>query len=404
MSTRGVSIDTLPVTGSGLGGSGSSGGGGILTHAIVVGNSVEGDTASEVDFLDVGDGVQLQAALAAAAVTAPGTQALDVYVRPGVYDLNAGAATAPLTIPAGVVVRGAGSELTRIGTKDNGDNQSAFLLPSPDSILMDVGIDVAEPTTGTATGDNYVVQIRGTGSRCIRVEININAGTWSLASAMATALRNAFAAGDLGVGAVAKNVKIIDCVVNAPSLISLGLAPGNEFNCLGVFGAPSANEMAVTMENCVCTGGDRGVYAERTVQILTNVFTFWNETGIVLASVTPPFTDPSNSIVHGNQIRGGLAFAGTERGILLGTSVEQCSVINNHIEVVGAVPSNQRAVSLEGADKNVIHGNRGPSSGTWANAVRCDASAGDNVVTSNNFGRGPTYVDLGVGNDFSHNI
>ena len=55
-----MSVSTLPswvttLPGGGGGGGGGGSGGGILTHAIVVGNSVEGDTASEVDFLDVGE-------------------------------------------------------------------------------------------------------------------------------------------------------------------------------------------------------------------------------------------------------------------------------------------------------------------------------------------------------------
>jgi hypothetical protein len=56
---------------------------------LIVGNSVAGDTLEVCNYLDVGDGVQLQAAL-----TAAGALGLDVWVRPGTYTIST-----VLTIP-----------------------------------------------------------------------------------------------------------------------------------------------------------------------------------------------------------------------------------------------------------------------------------------------------------------
>lgn len=70
---------------------------------------------------DAGDGAGIAAALAAAAVV-PG----DVWIRPGVYDLGAGAVTGPLSVPANVRVYGSG--YTTVVRARNSGNQGVFAL------------------------------------------------------------------------------------------------------------------------------------------------------------------------------------------------------------------------------------------------------------------------------------
>lgn len=81
----------------------------IRTARIIVGNALAGDTVANVDFLDSGNGAGVAAALAAAAAALTPT---DLYIKSGVYDFTlAGAPALPLTIPTGLLFRGAGSSV-----------------------------------------------------------------------------------------------------------------------------------------------------------------------------------------------------------------------------------------------------------------------------------------------------
>jgi hypothetical protein len=101
---------------------------------FIVGNSVAGDTLAVCNYLDVGDGVQLQAALTAAGALSP---VGDVWIRPGNYTL----ATAALNVPASVQVRGSGRG-TIINT--TATQRKAFTLNSV-AALEDVNIAVRVP-------------------------------------------------------------------------------------------------------------------------------------------------------------------------------------------------------------------------------------------------------------------
>ncbi len=65
---------------------------------IIVGNALMGDTLAVCDYLDAGDGVQLQAALNAVTV---GTPRQDVYLRPGTITTSV-----PITVPTQTALRG----------------------------------------------------------------------------------------------------------------------------------------------------------------------------------------------------------------------------------------------------------------------------------------------------------
>lgn len=116
------------------------------TAKIVVGNSVAGDTVRDCDYLDSGNGTQLNAAIVGA------SSGQDVYIRPGTYDVN-GLSGDRLLVPSGVAVRGSGYG-TVIRTRGSGD-QGAFALPS-NSSLSNLRISVRLPT-GAGTGDTAVV-------------------------------------------------------------------------------------------------------------------------------------------------------------------------------------------------------------------------------------------------------
>lgn len=66
---------------------------------IIVGNALQGDTLAVCDYLDAGDGVQLQAALTAAGISSPNRY--DVYLRPGTITTSV-----PITVPTQTALRG----------------------------------------------------------------------------------------------------------------------------------------------------------------------------------------------------------------------------------------------------------------------------------------------------------
>jgi hypothetical protein len=94
-------------------------------------------------FPDPGDGTGIAAALAAAA-NVPG----DVWMRPGLYDLDAGAVVAPLVVPTGVIVRGSGRDTTIIRARTSGD-QGVFIV-SEGGGLLDMTVDVPVASGATA--------------------------------------------------------------------------------------------------------------------------------------------------------------------------------------------------------------------------------------------------------------
>jgi hypothetical protein len=123
---------------------------------FVVGNALAGDTLAVCDYLDAGDGVQLQAALTAAGLLA---QDADVWVRPGPYTL-----ATPITIPSLVTMRCSGW-----GTIFNvtATQRQAFLVQASAS-MEDVSIAVPVPAVG-ATGTTVVELATNTWVKRLRI-------------------------------------------------------------------------------------------------------------------------------------------------------------------------------------------------------------------------------------------
>lgn len=362
-------------------------GGGGTDHreaGIVVGNALAGDTINECDYLDVGDGAQL-----AAAITAAGLVPCDVWIRPGTYDFSLGSQSV-ITIPSDVHVRGSGRRTTVIVTRTSGD-QCAFILYQ-DASLEDVGIEVGLPT-GACSGGTDVVSLEGFRSAVYRVNIDFP-GSWTGVEAALTVLRNCFAFGE---GMLATyDAQAVDCWVglhgDGPWLTDLGLAPGNELVGFAVRTGTGFPKVAATLTRCICNGCDMSVRVQKPARVMESVFKNFMSTGIYLQG------DADGSEVADNIIDlDGTIWLGTERGIIL-SSVSEVGVVDNWIGNGGA--AGHMAVEVLSSSWNTIRGNRGPTGMTTA--VGLDAASTDNEVIGNVF-NGALYTDLGVGNDVAHN-
>lgn len=355
------------------------------TAFYIVGNAANGDSATVCHYLDTGDGVQLQAAL-----TAAGT-GKDVYIRPGTYNLGAGAATSPLLIPADVRVRGAGRRHTVIRTKAVGD-QGAFVL-GENALLEDVGIEVAL-STGAGSGSTSVVAIRGDGASCHRVDVDF-IGTWTLIEATFTALRSVFEIGTLLIAQA--NTQLVDCRVGAdsqvPSWIDIGLAPGNELVLFSVLVGVSTPRVSAVLERCYGNGGDRSFVSYKPIRLVNSTFLNFYDRGAFLNGA-----DTFGSEIADSHFEWEPTGVATLRAIVLDAAAN-VSVVDNYM--VSDIPTpGQVGIELLTALNCTIRGNRGPSIPV---AVSLDALSMSNVVIGNNF-TGSIYTDLGVGNDVAHNM
>lgn len=356
------------------------------TAKIIVGNGPNGDTIADCDFLDTGDGVGVQTALAAA-----GTGA-DVYMRPGAYNLGVGAAVAPLIVPPSVRLRGAGRLHSKVTTKNAGD-QGAFLLGA-DSILEDVGIDVGLPI-GACLGSPFVIRLNGARALCDRVAVDF-LGVWTGVEAALTVLRACFEVG------IAGSSSPTDCLLDdcwagqhtgVPSMITLGLAPGNEMACFAVRTSGTPAWFSAQLLKAQSNGGDWSAIIETKSKIMLSMFYDAVRMGVIVSG-----TGTVGSTIGDNHILSNFGGVGDERGILL-DSTTLCGIESNFIGVDTPVVG-QEAIELLGSDYNAIKGNRGL--GGLIGAVALDATSDDNEVIGNLFS-GSAYTDAGARNDVVHN-
>lgn len=367
--------DILDDARSGLG----TGGGGKQTAKIIVGNSPAGDTLADCDFLDLGDGVQLVLALAAAGPDD------DVYIRPGTYDLGAGAAVAPIAIPTGVSVRGAGWTQTRIVTKSAAD-MGAFVLADFAS-LRDVSITVPV-TTGAGSGSTSVVLLDNQVASVERVIVDWTPGYGGPEAANLNILAS------FGLSAAALGASVRACqVTGAPSLRDLGVVA----DLCGWKSEPSGSPFSLPeriIDGCVFQGGDIGVLAQAptratkcaTVQCYSAHFSF---------STAGAGGSSANSC-SGTFI----SFTPTDGVFLVDSAVRtiisQCAATNVSGSGVGV------GYSFVGAENGVITGNVAYG---MATGIDLDATSDNNIVLTNNLPTCTTAVaDAGAGNEVAHNI
>ena len=357
------------------------------TAYYVVGNALNGDTAVVCDYLDVGDGVQLQAALAAAGV------GRDVYVRPGVYDLGLGAAVAPLVVPNYVRVRGAGREHTKILTKSSGD-QGAFQLGTH-SVVEDIGAQVAIPI-GPCSGSTAVFQLMSDYASCHRTSVDF-LGPWTPVEAGFTALRACYQAA-LPFFIPVNDCQFVDCTAGlsgpVPALLDLGLTPGNEMVVFVTNAGSGPALVSALIKRARAWGGDWGGVAYTPVRVLDSTFTDMLMLGFMISGTDADGSEIGDS--HFSSTFGGIA---TARGIVL-SAARSVSVVDNYIHNDAPV-SGQEAIELLASDYNTVRGNRGP--GGLMGAARIDATSDYNVMMGHNF-RGAAYLDLGAGNEVAHNL
>jgi len=144
----------------------------IRAPAIIVGNAPAGDTTDICDYLDIGDGTQLAAAIAAAGA---GATPLDVWIRPGTYDFDQPTSPiAAIIIPIGVTVRGAGRGSVTLNGRTDYDLCLFHLANNAE--LWDVYIEQQPPNPVAGISSSYpgvVDQLDSTGTACRRVEINM---------------------------------------------------------------------------------------------------------------------------------------------------------------------------------------------------------------------------------------
>lgn len=359
---------------------------------IVVGNTGAGDVISQVDFLDSGNGAQLAAALAAA----DGDN--DVYIRPGTYDLSAaGAPAAPLAIPTGVRVRGAGREHVTIVSPAAGE-QVTINMPNARAVLSDLTVRLASGD-GTGVGTEGVITVDGANCVLEHVQVEVDpaivVGDVSLRSAF-------FIDGDnyrliqCDAGSQAENIPSWDAVPSAFHGFTLDVSvdvDGFSDGCR-VYGADNGFNITTsghTLWGCSsdaaddvgflilgtlvglhhCRATTTGIPVSLTAGADTNIVAHCHldppgtGTGILL-------TTSDENTIHGNFIAGALT------GIDLVDS-DGNNISENQIELAAA----GTGIDLDATSDDNRIGDNEIHSGT--NGISITAGAADNRVYTNSY-------------------
>jgi hypothetical protein len=365
--------------------------------SIIVGNGPAGDTLNDCDYVDPGDCSGIVSALAAAAVLgAP----LDVYIRAGDYDADAGSVSLPLLVRNGVTVRGAGIGNTVIKgpSKDNGGgfSQNIFSLDTS-SDLRDLSISLPPPDTDAAT-DLYVVSFDGGQAIAQNVQV-ILSGTWDATAIGFTGLQGCF--GQSLLSGFPGASKVLDCLCGSlssplPSFIDQG-------------GVPIVNGLAAVVGGPLSGGPDYGgIIVERLIS-------WGGDHGIVLNGELAQVHDcvVKNPYLYGCWVLGNnnhvdsskfiqLAMQGTERGILVEGANHQ--ITNNNLYNYSPSGLGTAIELISNTQGNIVKGNRAGDLGQWALGISLASGSDNNTVIANNMSTAVTgYSDLGANNDLAHN-
>lgn len=347
------------------------------TPFYVVGNAPNGDSAIVCDFLDVGNGVQLQAALAAAGA------GKDVYVRPGTYDYALGAVAARLSVPSGVKLRGAGRGHTIIKTNTSGD-QGAFDLASG-AELEDVTIHVGFPVGAGGGLSQGVVELNGSFAEVRRVRVEW-LGVYTPVEAALLQLIASFL-----IGVAADHTKIIDCQVGVdspmPQLLALG---GSE--SYGIVSLASPSSVGCDVVRFYCEGADIGVSGQTFMRV--NECELYEQ---YLSSIYILGSDARGSQIIGNHIES--ASVASFRAIVL-DQTSFCEVASNYMRRTAVSAPGMYGTYLTSALYNTVGGNR--ELGGFEFGAYLDATSNYNIVSRNQHADGVN--DLGAGNDVAHNL
>jgi hypothetical protein len=205
--------ENVEITGS-LNVSGSISYGGILIKNsrapyLVVGNALNGDTARDCDYLDVGDGVQLQTALnIAGAGTGNPAARPDIHLRPGRIT-----AATPITVPIQVTLKGAGGFASSI---INTSTNRVALIAALRCIVEDIYVTATAPIIGCSGSE--LISVTGA-SRFHRVRVVLPSQVVGVATneSISAIIRTTTGSSIFGT-------QFIDCNVDGYSYRRLGLA------------------------------------------------------------------------------------------------------------------------------------------------------------------------------------
>lgn len=371
-------VGAVSVTSSGGGGGGGSG---VRGPRVVVGNSNSGDTTTTCDYLDVGNGANLEAAITAAGLLSP---VGDVWVRPGLYDFSVtGGPSAGIVLPTGVKVRGASRDSVTVRGNSSGDMNIFYLAEAAE--LEDILVEVPLPTAaGSGSG---AVELQGDRSECRRVVVDyLSPSSYTVTEADDLGVTNGFY-----VGSGDTRIKLTDCGVGlgGPGSEAPALGPINGGTLRGFYIDQPAGSVAADVTRCRVVGSDIAFYAARTTRFNNCEVEDAYSKGFYINSSQASNSQITNAWIEmvGDQ--------GTEIGIHL----RQCyrvDVSNNFLKAtsptVGVV-----GIYIQSYDDNVISGNRGSG---WNIPVELGASSGNNTVLGNRLG---AVTDNGDSNDVAHN-
>jgi hypothetical protein len=153
---------------------GGGSGGGTEPFLLVVGNSLEGDTLANCDYLDPGDGTGIVAALAAAELMGSGYGGV-VMVRPGVYNLAS--YEGPIQVPLNVALCGHQEYGTLIIARDNGTDGNTISAFTVEGTLQDIWVQVPLLATNASAGSATAIITVGSEGTCRRVAVSFDGAT-----------------------------------------------------------------------------------------------------------------------------------------------------------------------------------------------------------------------------------
>lgn len=236
---------------------------------FLVGNTAAGDSATAYSsagfnyYPDTGNGAQLAAALAAA--VAGGT----VYVRRGTYDLGAGGAPAsPLTVLAGTIVQGEGSNTTIVRGKSTG-NQGVFSLPNGDSSLRDMRVEVLLSDAASLGSDAVIY--------CASDYADLRNLYVAVSTDAAGQLKEGIRID--GTGGLGRLVSLTNVTINAATTTG----SGTPTICLNTVNT----DRIVECRNLVTSGGDIGIQGATPLVLWDAQVTAWEVIGLSASGAVP---------------------------------------------------------------------------------------------------------------------
>jgi hypothetical protein len=355
---------------------------------IVVGNAAatDPDLINEVDFLDTGNGAQLDAAIVQA-----NADGVDIWIRPGVYDLGAVGAPSVLTTPAaGIKIRGAGRELVEIRSPDTGDQR-----------IWDISndrVEISDMRFLLQGGDGLGAEtnlIEVTGEHCLlsRCDARVVVGP---SIAATTAIRRMFAviegvAFQCRVGLIDSTAPGFFAAIGA-NLIGFYSNTRAHFNDCEVYGTDVGYEVSgsARLTDCAVTSAIvRGADIAGADQIVGGRFASAGATSVAMR------VTGSDILISGVVITGG----GTAANTLLLSGADRVVLAGSRI-VNGGTPT----ISLVGSSNCVINGNVINAPGGGTTGVDFDGTSDDNILANNQISAVTPISDAGASNETAHNV